>query len=107
MKSSNPAEKRPGTSGAVNPASDKDNGSDASEGTSEVIAPLACAWMLFQVRVSPDVWAWTHRAAVLNRLNVGEVIERAIHMLARREAQKWPEEDLPRLGRWQRRPRRK
>jgi hypothetical protein len=88
---------------AVNPASDGDNGSDALEGTSEVVVAPARAWMLFQVRVSADVWAWTHRAAVLMRLNVGEVIERAIHTLAQRESQRWPEEDLPRLGRWRRR----
>lgn len=105
MTPAEPADKGPGTPSAVDPAPDGDNGSDGVGSTSKVIAAPTPAWMLLQVRVSPEVWAWTHRAAVLMRLNVGEVIESAIHTLARRESQKWPEEDLPRLGRW--RPRRR
>lgn len=71
MTSAAPEERRPGTPPALNPVSDRDNGADASEGTSEVVVAPARAWKLFQVRVSPDVWAWTHRAAVLMRLTSG------------------------------------
>jgi hypothetical protein len=65
-----------------------------------VIRAPARAWKRFQVRVTPEVWEWTHRLAVLTRSNPGDVIERAIHRLARSESQLWPEEDLPKLGRY-------
>ena len=69
----------------------------------ETVRPPARAWQLIQVRVSPEVWAWTHRLAILTRSNPGEVVEKAIHALARIESQNWPEEDLPKLGRYRRR----
>ena len=79
------------------------NSTDTSKGISKAVGPPARAWKLLQVRVSPEVWEWTHWAAVLKRSNPGEVVQKAIHRLARSESQNWPEEDLPKLGRFRRR----
>ena len=66
----------------------------------KAVGSPARAWKLFQVRVSPEVWAWTHRLAALTRSYPGEVIERAILRFAASECGVWPEEDLPRSGRY-------
>ena len=83
--------------------SDARSGNVDPIGTSEAVVPPARAAVRLQVRVAPKIYEWVHRAAILRRSNAGEIVERAIHRLARSEAAFWPEEDLPRLGRYRRR----
>jgi|GEM_PF-4548873 len=80
-----------------------------SKGTSHAADPPRArgedprrTWKALQVRITPALYAWISRAAILRRENVGQVVERGLRSSMRKLLRDWPSEyleDLPTLAR--------
>jgi hypothetical protein len=77
-------------------------------GTSKPVSAASRTHVRLQVRVTPEMYAWAWRAAILERVHVGEIVERALRRWLRAGLRDWPAEytcDLPPIKRSRRRPR--